>query len=340
MLILMRKFSFHYLVIGICLFFSSESFSQSINLVQDIGLFLNDATLYADKYIAPATDAAVYQSSSNWITSPKKRKLYDVVVSLHGNVFFVPNQDRSFEINNSDFSFLSIENATSATVPTASGDDSQHYLVGEIDSNPIRIQTPRGVNQETVFYPYLQGSIALWNGFEAVAKYSTKVNLKRGDYQVYGFGVKHNFSHYFKSLEKYNVNLAALLAYSKEDMSFDFLSTTTPLGDLGLNAISSNVNTLQFQISASKDWKNFELMMSAITNKSDFKYFLSGDKGQVEAIIPVQDILNDKLTEIYKTKYNTIGELSGRYQISSIYIQSTIAFGRFINTNLAVQYEF
>ena len=113
---------------------SSKSFSQTPSLeqmIQQVSLFLNDAVLYSDKYITPATDAAVYQASSGWMTSPKKRKLFDVPLAINTNVFFVPHRDRSFQINKSDFSFFSIQNAngenvTSATVPTALGSDTNY----------------------------------------------------------------------------------------------------------------------------------------------------------------------------------------------------------------------
>ncbi|MEC4005421.1 DUF6588 family protein [Flavobacterium sp. SUN052] len=329
-----------YIIIGICLIFSCKSFSQTAQTFEEIGRFLNDATLYSEKYITPATDGAVYQASAGWMTSPKKRKLYDVTLGLYGNVFFVPKRDRNFQISNSDFSFFTIENQTSVTVPTALGNDTQYYLVGQIDNNEVRMQTPKGVNQETVVYPYLQGSISLWKGFEVVGKYSTKVKLKRGDYQVYGFGLKHNFSQYFKSLEKKKINLAALLAFSKENISFDFIDTYTSYGNLGINRITGKVDTWQLQFSASKEWKKFELMASAISNRSDFKYMLTGERGQIEDVIPVQYILNEKLRDIYKTKYNYIAEISGRYQFSKIYVQTSLAFGKFVNTNISVQYEF
>ena len=335
-----------YIKIGICLIFSGKSFSQSPQTLSQISLFLNDATLYSEKYITPATDAAVYQSSAGWMSSPKKRKLFAVTLGVHGNVFWVPKSDRSFEIKNSDFSFFTIQNANSdpvspATVPTALGNDNQYYLVGQLDTNnQIRMETPKGVSQESIVYPYVQGSISLWKGFEVVGKYSSKVKLKRGDYQVYGFGLKHNFSQYISSLTKNKINLAALFAFSKEDISFDFLDTYTTYGNLGINKITGKVQTYQFQISASKEWKKFELMLSSITNKSDFKYFLTGEKGQIEDIIPVQYILNEKLKDIYKTKINSIWEISGRYQFNKFYVQSSVAFGKFVNTNLSVQYEF
>lgn len=337
----MRRFLLKYSFLGICLFLSNKSSSQTFQAIEQISNLLNDATYFSDKYITPATDGAVYQASSSWMSSPKKRKLWATTIALHGNLFVVPNRDREFQINNSDFSFFTLENGNSSqVVPTALGNDNQYYLTGNIDGNAVRLQTPKGINQEQVIYPYLQGSISLWKGTEIVGKYSTKVKLKRGDYQVYGVGVKHNISQYVKPLVVHKINIAGLLAYSKENISFDFLDTQTPYGTLGINRITGLVDTWQFQMSASKEWKRFELMISSITNRSEFEYKLTGDRGTIEDFIPVQYILNEKLKEIYKTKYNSIAEVSGRYKFSNFYVQGSLAFGKFVNTNLSFQYEF
>ena len=320
--------------------FANKAQSQSEQTFEDIGHLLNDALFFSDKYITPATDAAVYQAASGWISSPKKRKLWNVTLALHSNVFFVPKRDRSFEINNSDFTFFQIEGANSATVPTALGDDSQVYLVGDLDGEEIRLKSPEGINQETVFYPYLQGSVGLWYGTEALVKFSPKTKLKKGDYQVYGFGLKHNFSQYFKPLEAKRIHLSALVAYSKEDISFDFITIPTQYGSLGINRLNGLVDTWQFQVNGSKEFKNFELMGGLIVNTSNFKYVVGGERGEIEDIIPLREILNKKLEEIYKTKTNVIGEISGRYQIQKVFLQSVIGFGKFVNTNFSVQYEF
>lgn len=327
-----------FLIAFLC--FANKVQSQTSQTFEDIGHLLNDALFFSDQYITPATDAAVYQAASGWMTSPKKRKLWDVTLGLHSNIFFVPKSDRSFEIKNSDFSFFQIEGVTSATVPTAMGNDAQVYLVGDLDGEEIRLKSPEGVDQETIFYPYLQGSLGLWFGTEALVKYSTKTKLKKGEYQVYGFGLKHNLSQYFKKLEAKKINLAALAVYSKEDISFDFISIPTQYGSLGINRLNGLVDTWQFQVNGSKEFKNFELMGGVIANTSKFKYVVGGEKGEIENVIPLQEILNKKLEEIYKTKTNVIGEVSGRYQVKKLFLQSVIGFGKFVNTNFSVQYEF
>ena len=330
------------IIIGLfaAFFFTQKVKGQSATDLEQIGYLLSDALLYSEQYIVPATDAAVYQASSAWVMSPKKRKKWDVVLGLHANVFFVPKADRTFQIQNSDFQFFEIEGATSATVPTAIGNDNQVYLVGELGGEQVRFKTPEGINQETVIYPYLQGGIELPYGFEFVARYSTKTKLKRGDYQVYGFGLKHNFSQYFSKLEAKKIHFAAAAIYSKEDISFDFLDINTAYGNLGINNLNGLVDTFHFQLSASKEFKRFELITNFIVNYSSFEYVVSGEKGSIEEVIPIQSVINGLLERIAKDKTNVLGEVSGRYQISKFYVQSSIAFGKFVNGNIGVQYQF
>ena len=316
------------------------SFSQVVGLED----FLDDAIFFSNKFITPATDAAVYQQSSNWMNTPKKKKLWAVSLSVHTNMFFVPNSDRSFVLNNSDMKFFKLKDgSSSASVPTAMGSISHTKLTGDLivygSPSTVEIWTPDGISEDVVTYPYLQGGLGLWKGTELIAKYSTKVNLKSGRYQVYGFGVKHSLSQYFKSLETKKINIASLIAYSNEDLSFNFLDVTTPLGTLGLNEIRGLVDTYQFQLSGSKEWNRFEFMASAIVNKSDFKYSMTGPQGTIQ--LNVQDIVSNRLKEINKSKYNFMGEVSCRYQIiNKTFLQSTIAFGKFVNSNVSVQYEF
>lgn len=336
---LMRKSG---VIIGLfaTFFFTQKSEAQTATELEQIGYLLSDALLYSEQYIIPATDAAVYQVSTSWVNSPKKKSKWEVTLGLHTNVFFVPKSDRKFSIQNSDFQFFEIEGATSATVPTALGNGNQVYLVGDLGGEQIRLKTPKGIDQETVVYPYLSGGIELPYGFEFLARYSTKTKLKKGDYQVYGFGLKHNFSQYFPKIEAKNIYFSASAIYSKEDVSFDFLDINTAYGNLGINQLNGLVDTYHFQLSASKEFKKFELITNFIINRSSFQYIVSGETGSIEEVIPIQQVINDLLTQISKDKTNVLGEVSGRYQISKFYVQSSIAFGKFVNGNIGVQYQF
>lgn len=326
----MRKFAF------VILSFFGLTFVQAQTLEEQIGYLLSDALFYSGKYVTPATDGAVYQASASWMNSAKKKKKWELDFGLHANVFFVPKNDRSFKISNDDFQFFEIEGYSEAEVPTALGDDAQVFLVGDLDGEQIRFKTPEGINQETVVYPYLQASLGLPYGFEVVGRYSTRTKLKKGDYQVYGFGLKHNFSQYFPKLETKKINLAFQTMYSNEEIRFDFLDIQTTNGSLGLNKFTSEVNTYHFQLAVSKEINSFELMGSFIANVSEFNYSVSGDN---ESSIYAQAV-NQLIPQLEETKWNYIGEVSANYFFNDFFIKSSFSFGKFANINLGLNYTF
>ena len=59
-------------------------------------------------------------------------------------------------------------------------------------------------------------------------------------------------------------------------------------------------------------------------------------QGDIADIVGIPQHIKD----IYKTKTNYLGEVSCRYKINKVFLQSTFAFGKFVNSNFAVQYEF
>lgn len=340
MLILMHKPGFIKIIFAAAMLVSTGKVAAQAEELEQAGRLINDALFYSDQYITPATDGAIYQAASGWMATAKERKRWDVTLALHTNIFVIPNSDRNFTINNSDFEFFTLTEGTSATVPTALGGREKVRLTGQLGDNEVSLTTPEGMNRESIIYPYLQGAVGIGWGTEVVVKYSPKVKIKRSDYQVYGFGLKHNISRYFNALTANNINLSVLAAYSKEDVSFAFLNVSTSAGTLGINSLNGLVDTWQFQANASKEWGGLEVMAGFIVNTSDVEYRVGGEKGTIEAIVPLQDILNKRLEEIYKTRTNCIGEASIKYNISNFSIQSILAFGKFVNTNLSIQYLF
>jgi len=312
-------------------------FAQAEELEQ-IGHLLNDALFFSDQYVTPATDAAVYQSVSGWIRSPKEPELWNVGLAIHANVFFTPQSDRTFTINNSDFTFFQLQEGTSATVPTAVGNDYQVKLTGMLGDSEVVLKTPEGIDMKTVAYPYLQGTLGLPFASQLIIKYSPEVDLKKSKYQVYGVGLMHNVSRYFAPLREKKINIAVLAAYSKEDVSFNFLDIQTDYGTLGINTIQGLVDTWQFQGSGSKEFGNWEVMGSFMVTRSDIEYKVGGEAGTVEEILPFQSIVNTRLKEIYKTRVNYIGEAALKYNIGKFNIQTILAFGKFVNTNVSLQY--
>ena len=340
MLISMRKLASAIGLFGILFFSNSKVIAQDIVIDPAIGYLIQDAIYFTNQYVTPATDAAVYQAASSWVNTPQKAELWEFTLGIHVNTFFVPNSDRSFKLNNSDLSFFQIEGQDSALISTAMGNNEFVTLTGELGGSAVSLKSPEGINREVVVYPYLQGSLGVGFGTEAIAKFSSKVDFKKVSYQVYGLGFKHSLSQYFKKIEAKNFYISTLVAYAREDLTVNFLDVETEYGNLGFNALNSLIDTWQFQINASKKWNKFELSSGIITNTSSFQYKVKGKKGAIEEILPLQDVLNGELKSIADSKFNCIGEVSGRLELNRFFVQTTIAFGKFVNSNLSLQYKF
>jgi hypothetical protein len=326
-----------YLIVALLTFSSVRS--------QDAGILdylpvIEDAIFFTDKYITPANDAAVYQAASGWMVTPKKRAFGDVTLALNFNYFFVPKSDRSFRISNSDFFFFKIDDSDTAITPTALGNDQYVTLRGTMaNGDEITMKSPEGIDRENIMYPYIQGSVALWKGTEVIAKFAPRTVLKHVLYQVYGAGLKHNLNQYFANPGKYH--FAALGAYSREDVSVEFMEVQAgSAGSLGLNSLNTVIDTWQLQVNASRDIGKLELSAGMIYNYSDFVYALDGNKGDFEYASQLRGYLNSRFEKLSKTKSNYIGEVAGRYDFRKVFVQGTVAFGKFVNTNLSVQYEF
>lgn len=330
----MKKILFIFLAI------SNVSFSQITEIGEDLGFLVNDALFFSKKYLSPSEDPFIYQSSSGWMSSVKKKPIWSVTAGINFNTFFVPKKNREISITNSDFSFFSIENENSSSVPTAIGNDNQIYLVGQLGTEQVRIKTPEGINQELVFYPHLSGGITLWYGTEFLVKLAPKTKLKKSDYQVYGVGIKHNLDQYFRSLQNKKINLAGMICFSKEIISFEFLDAQTSFGNLGLDKLTGDVAIWQAQFSASKEYKNFEFMLGVILTTSDIEYRFAGPKGALDETISFRSILNERLKEIYKTRNNYCSEIACRYKFDHLFLQTSLNLGKYVNTNVSIQYEF
>jgi hypothetical protein len=326
-------------LIAVILFFSSQlAQSQPAQDIQKLSDLVNDAVYFTKIFVTPATDAAVYQASNGWMNAPKKAELWDLNVGLHGNVFFVPKSNRTFIVSNSDFKFFKVPGG-SATVQTALGSDDQIPLTGNIGGQDVVVKSPEGVSAEALEYVYLQASLGLWYGTELITKFSPVVKIGNFDYQVYGVGLKHNLDQYIPSLVKNNLHLAAMASYGREDLGVKFLDVQTQYGNLGLNQLTSVIDTYQFQVNFSKQFNKFELGTGLIFNSSNFNYKMGGEPGSIENTIPAQQILNTKLLELGTTKSNLLADVSGRYPYRKFFFQATVGIGKFINSNLSVQYQ-
>lgn len=321
-------------------------FAQELINSQQSAALLNDLTWYTKQYIEPASESIIYQAASAWMISPKKRDAWKFTMGLQNNLFVVPGKNRNFSVNNSQFDFFQIEGVSgnnSVNVPTVLGPKSPYYLEGDIEVNgdPQTISLRMdGVNQEIIYYPYLHGNLSLPLGFELHAKYSFKNRLKRGEYQVYGFGLQHNISQYFANDSRFQ--LAVMAAYNNENINVDFVQSYRTQVDIGLRSFNTIAQGFQLQVAGSMEFGKWELIGAVLWNKSFLKHSFEGIPANIQGVpVDLMPVFNSRLEEFEKQQTLWMGELSARYAIAKKWhAQTTFSFGRLFNSNLGIQYDF
>ena len=310
----------------------NAQFDQTINL-------LDDVVSFSENFFEPAADVLAFQAASGWITSTKKTNLWDFKLGFQMNGLVVPNNKKSFQISNSDFVFFEIEGYTSMIVPTGLGNDDQCFLVGVLDGSEVRLKTPEGMQQNTLVMPYVYSELGLAYGTSLSIRYTPKSSLKGGDFKLFGIGLMHNLDQYFTKLKEKKINIASQIVYVNQVVGLKYLSLSSESININVNKILSTIDTYQFQLSASKEYKKWELMASLIANRNTFNYSVPNENLNDDSV--GNDLLNQLLKTISTDSFNMLAEFSGRYGLNNnFYLQGSVVLGKLINTNFGIQYQF
>ena len=307
----------------------------------DVEDFLIDMLLISNKYVSPAAEAAVYQSTGSWYSSAKSLELFEVDVSLHVNALPVSNAQKSFTVNDSDFIGLDIRDAESAQVPTALGGETSVFYDFTLGGDDYELQTFEGANQQVFYYPYLQGSIGLWRQTELTLQYVPEVKIDASGYKTFGGAIKHNISQYWlgDNQDSQALQVAVQVAYSLFDSKvfFDgFEVTSTDQNQEALaviNSLTVDANAVTGQLIASKRVNKFEFVGAFAVSQNKFTYTMGGDGDFLIGL------LNDAFTALKDNSFMMRGNIGVNYHMHNWYVASNITIGKFLNTNFSVHYK-
>ena len=310
-------------------FYSAITFAQ----FDDVSDIAEDLVFLADKYVSPAAEASAYQSSGGWYTSAKKKELWDLEISLQGNLLFIPNKSKNFLLNESDLINLSIQgDATSASLPTALGGDDFVVIEGNIGDDPFEFDSPEGINESYVKHAQLQASLGLWKGTSLIGRFSPKIKINKTYYQILGFGVQHNLSQWIPSIKETSFDLSGLLTYSFYSVSDTFSAVNLPIGTL--NSVVVDGESLMFNIIASKQIEKFTFSTAIGLTSSKFDYKVGGD-GDL-----VLNTLNQALGTLNESKTNFKGDFGIDYRFYDFSVNTMLTLGNYSNLIFGINYNF
>ncbi|WP_274473729.1 DUF6588 family protein [Mangrovimonas aestuarii] len=300
---------------------------------EDVDAVAGDLIFLSQMYVTPAANAAVYQSSGGWCTSAKKKDLWNLEISIQGNMLFIPNKSTNFRIDESQLSNLVIKgDATSALSPTALGGDNNLVLEGNIGGELFEFDSPEGINESYVNHFQIQAALGLWKGTSIIGRFSPKIKINKTYYQIVGGGFQHNISQWIPSLEKSKYDIAALATYSRYAVSDDF--TPVSLSGMGsLTSITVNGQSFMFNLVGSREFNRFNVILAAGISSSDFQYGVGGDESFL------LDVLNSSLEGLDESQINFKGDIGVGYFFKNFSINTMLTFGEYANLVFGINYS-
>ena len=299
--------------------------------LDDVRAIAFDMVYLSDEYIAPAAEAAAYQSSGGWYTSAKKKELWELEISVQGNLLFIPNKSKSFLIDEANLQNLSIQGGgTSALSPTALGADDFVVLEGSIGDEDFEFDSPEGINETHLKHVQLQASLGLWKGTVLIGRYSPKIKIYKTYYQLLGFGIQHNLSQWIPSLRESTFDLAGLVTYSFYSVSDNFSEVN--LSNETLNSVTVDGESFMFNLIASKQFNKFNISTGLGFTSSKFDYQVGGTG---VLLLPV---LNQALGAENKSKINFKADVGTDYHFGDFSVNTMFTFGSYLNLIFGINY--
>ena len=187
-----------------------------------------DANNYVQKYMDPYFKAFSNNMNSGWYQTAKPHNLgkFNINFSVSGS--FVPQADKSFDLNSLNLQSVRIKNGQSSITPTVAGKDEDGPILEVFIKNPnlpfpggeyvvTDFNAVQGLNVGTVPTPILQAAVGVGLGTEVMLRILPTVRFddKKGKVSLFGFGLKHSLNQYFPNEDDLPVDLAVMGAFSR-----------------------------------------------------------------------------------------------------------------------------
>jgi len=216
-----------------------------------------DAQRFAEGYLSPASEAAIYSISNGWYNSADAKPLGGFEISVIGNMtsFKNKNDKKAFLFNEADYTNLQLVGGSDArndeaSVATALGDISGVRVFVEDDTGFFReeFELPSGLSAEDFnFIPsaYVQVSVGLVKGLEVKARFLPNINFDEdAKFGLLGGGLQYDFTKLLPADKILPVAISAVVGYTNLNGEYDFTDSGIIAGSD--QRIDVNFNTWNF----------------------------------------------------------------------------------------------
>ena len=288
----------HHLLLILLMVATNLNAQENINDLLTAGI--NDAQRFSTAYLAPASQGLAFGINNGWFNNAKAPKKYGFEISLMGNVSFVKDEKKSFQLHVSDYENVRFsDNSPSKMVATAFGENDPDITVFVTYDDPIfgnqevAITLPTGIGSENInFLPtaFLQASFSPFKGTQLKARFFPNVETDDVNVGFYGVGIQQEFTSWLPADKVLPVAISGVVAYTHLNGSYDFTDGQYVKGEN--QQIDTKVNTLLFELLVGTKLKiiNFYGGLGYISGKSTTD--LLGTYRITDGLLFSQDIIN------------------------------------------------
>ena len=234
--------------------FVSVKAQDNINDLLAAGI--NDAKRFTQNYIGPASEGLAYGVNNGWFNKAKVPKRFHFELSVIGNIGFINDEKKSFQINVSEYENIRFEDGSSSKiVATALGNNDPDVNVVVTYDDPIfgsqetTLQLPTGIGARNInIIPtgFLHASFTPFEGTQLKGRFFPKVEVEKSKMSLFGFGIQQEFTSWLPADNLLPVAISGLIAYTQLDASYDFIDSKVVDGEN--QRIKTNVSTLLFEL--------------------------------------------------------------------------------------------
>lgn len=178
----------------------------------------SDINYLAGEYLKPAGKALATGINNGWYNSAKTHKPLRFEVSFSTGLVNIPNEDRSFIIDESRLDQLELVNPANNEAPTAFGANSNGPALRLKSNSNTEFNTPSGTGFH--YFPQLGLNAEVGVGLhsDVLIRFfpnSSIPGLDNSEFNMFGFGINHSFLHWLPAGDKLPIDASILVAYSK-----------------------------------------------------------------------------------------------------------------------------
>ncbi|WP_047545445.1 DUF6588 family protein [Psychroserpens sp. Hel_I_66] len=259
-----------------CLVIVSVRAQENVNDLLAAGV--SDAQRFTQDYMAPASEGLAYGINNGWFNNAKSPKRFNFQLSVIGNVGFINDDKKSFQMNAADYENIRFEDGSgSKMVATALGNNDPDVRVIITYDDPLfgsqetELVLPTGIGSEGVnLIPtgFLQASFSPFKGTQLIGRFIPKIETEDAKLGLYGIGLQQEFTSWLPADKVLPIAVSGLVAYTHLDGSYDF--TDAEFVDGENQRVETDMNTVLLQLIVGTKLKiiNFYAGLGYITGSS------------------------------------------------------------------------